>query len=119
MVQISNMLIPALIFYIVAMGLSQKKDIYASFTKGAKDGMKTVAGIVPTLIGLMIAVGVLRASGFLEFAGQVIGGIIAVFSDNFPLRGLRHRWRLPVLKLYFTQCLCTLWLPRSQRRDGR
>ena len=29
MVQISNMLIPALIFYIVAMGLSQKKDIYA------------------------------------------------------------------------------------------
>ena len=43
MTQISNMLIPALIFYIVAMGLSQKKDIYASFTKGAKDGMKTVA----------------------------------------------------------------------------
>ena len=84
MVQISNMLIPALIFYIVAMGLSQKKDIYASFTKGAKDGMKTVAGIVPTLIGLMIAVGVLRASGFLEFAGSVIGRIIAVFSDNFP-----------------------------------
>ncbi len=84
MVQISNMLIPALIFYIVAMGLSQKKDIYASFTKGAKDGMKTVAGIVPTLIGLMIAVGVLRASGFLEFSGKLIGGIIAVFSDNFP-----------------------------------
>lgn len=84
MTQISNMLIPALIFYIVAMGLSQKKDIYASFTKGAMDGMKTVAGIVPTLIGLMIAVGVLRASGFLEFAGSVIGRIIAVFSDNFP-----------------------------------
>ena len=59
MTQISNMLIPALIFYIVAMGLSQKKDIYASFTKGAAQGMKTVAGIVPTLIGLMISVGVL------------------------------------------------------------
>lgn len=64
MAQLSTILIPALIFYIIAMGLSQKKDIYASFTKGAKDGMKTVAGIVPTLIGLMIAVGVLRASGF-------------------------------------------------------
>lgn len=84
MTRISNMLIPALIFYIVAMGLSQKKDIYASFTKGAKDGMKTVLGIVPTLIGLMIAVGVLRASGFLEFAGRLIGRAISLFADGFP-----------------------------------
>lgn len=84
MTRISNMLIPALIFYIIAMGLSQKKDIYASFTKGAKEGMKTVAGIVPTLIGLMIAVGVLRASGFLEFAGSIIGRVITGFAGEFP-----------------------------------
>ena len=84
MTRISNMLIPALIFYIVAMGLSQKKDIYASFTRGAKDGMRTVINIVPTLIGLMIAVGVLRASGFLEFAGNMIGHVIVLFTDNFP-----------------------------------
>lgn len=83
MTRISNMLIPALVFYIVAMGLSQKKDIYASFTRGAKDGMKTVVGIVPTLIGLMIAVGVLRASGFLEFAGGLIGRVISLFSEEF------------------------------------
>ncbi len=84
MTRISNMLIPALIFYIVAMGLSQKKDIYASFTRGAKDGIRTVINIVPTLIGLMIAVGVLRASGFLEFAGNMIGHVIVLFTDNFP-----------------------------------
>lgn len=84
MTRISNMLIPALIFYIVAMGLSQKKDIYASFTKGAADGIKTVVGIVPTLIGLMISVGVLRASGFLEAAGAVIGRVIMNFAADFP-----------------------------------
>ncbi|MDE7322585.1 MAG: spore maturation protein [Lachnospiraceae bacterium] len=84
MTRISNMLIPALIFYIVAMGLSQKKDIYACFTKGAKDGMKTVVGIVPTLIGLMISVGVLRASGFLETAGNLIGHVITHFAADFP-----------------------------------
>ena len=84
MTRISNMMIPALIFYIVAMGLSQKKDIYASFTRGARDGMKTVVGIVPTLIGLMIAVGVLRASGFLEFAGGLIGRVITLISNDFP-----------------------------------
>ena len=84
MTYLSNMLIPALIFDIIAMGLSQKKDIYASFTKGAKEGMKTVAGIVPTLIGLMISVGVLRASGFLDFAGTVIGRMIVGVAPNFP-----------------------------------
>ena len=84
MTRISNMLIPALIFYIVAMGLSQKKDIYACFTKGAKEGMKTVVGIVPTLIGLMISVGVLRASGFLEAAGHLIGSLITNFAADFP-----------------------------------
>ena len=81
MTRISNMLIPALIFYIVAMGLSQKKDIYASFTRGAKDGMKTVVGIVPTLIGLMIAVGVLRASGFLYFEGAMYGNMNTLCSN--------------------------------------
>lgn len=84
MTRISNMLIPALIFYIVAMGLSQKKDIYASFTRGAKDGIRTVITIVPTLIGLMIAVGVLRASGFLEFAGSMIGRVIGLVAGDFP-----------------------------------
>lgn len=84
MTQLSIILIPALIFYIIAMGLSQKKDIYASFTKGAKNGMKTVADIVPTLIGLMIAVGVLRASGFLDFVGRIMGNIINRITPDFP-----------------------------------
>ena len=84
MERISNMFIPALIFYIVAMGLTQKKDIYASFTKGAKDGLKTVVGIVPTLIGLMISVGVLRASGFLDLLCRFIGKLIGGIAQGFP-----------------------------------
>lgn len=37
-----------------------------------KDGMRTVAGILPTLVGLMVSVGVLRASGFLDFLGEML-----------------------------------------------
>ena len=50
-----------------------KCKVYEEFVKGAKDGLRTVVGILPTLIGLMVAVGVLRASGFLEMLGKVLG----------------------------------------------
>lgn len=64
---LSNAIVPLLLFYIVGFGLLMKQNIYDDFLTGAKDGMKTVAGILPTLIGLMIGVGILRASGFLDF----------------------------------------------------
>ena len=66
---ISNIIIPVIIFYIVAYGIANHCNVYEDFIKGAKDGFHTVIQIMPTLIGLMVAVGVLRASGFLEFLG--------------------------------------------------
>ena len=38
-------------------------------------GMRTVVSIAPTLIGLMVAVGVLRASGFLDFIAELLSGV--------------------------------------------
>lgn len=64
---ISNGVIPVIVGVIVFWGLKKKQDIYKDFTKGATDGFKTVMEIMPTLIGLMVAVGVLRTSGFLDF----------------------------------------------------
>ena len=72
---LSQISIPLVIFYIVAYGLVNKCKVYEEFVKGAKDGLKTVVGILPTLIGLMVAVGVLRASGFLDLIGESIGKI--------------------------------------------
>lgn len=69
---VSDALIPILIFYIIACGLIHKKDIYEDFLSGAKDGLMTAAKILPTLIGLMTAVGVLRASGFLDFLSGLL-----------------------------------------------
>lgn len=82
LVNLSNIIIPTLIFYIVATGLAKKTDIYADFINGATSGFRTVIGIMPTLIGLMVAVGILRASGFLDF----IGDFFAIFTEplNFP-----------------------------------
>lgn len=66
MMWLSQILIPFVICYVVGFGLLSGRPVFDDFLDGARDGMRTVAGILPTLIGLMTAVGVLRASGLLD-----------------------------------------------------
>lgn len=54
-----------------------KIHVYDVFIKGARSGFMTVIKIMPTLIGLMVGVGVLRASGFLDFVADGIGKVTA------------------------------------------
>lgn len=63
---ISDLIIPVTLLTVILFGCAKKVDIYGSFIEGAKEGIKTVIGILPTLIGLMVAVTVLRASGALD-----------------------------------------------------
>ena len=72
---ISQCMIPFLLLYVIVYGILVKRDIYSDFLEGAKEGLKTVGGLVPVLVGLMTAVGVLRASGFLDFLGKLLGKI--------------------------------------------
>lgn len=76
--EISNIIIPTIIFYIVGYGLVSGVPVYEHFVKGARDGMETVVRLVPTLVGLMLAVGVLRSSGFLDFCAEALQGVGAV-----------------------------------------
>lgn len=78
----SAIMIPMIAFVIVGYGLLKKKSIYDDFVRGAKEGMKTVVQIMPTLIGLMLAVGVLSTSGFLTWVGMGIGKVTSYF--HFP-----------------------------------
>lgn len=70
---LSNIMIPFVIFLVVLYGLLQRVNVYSAFIKGARNGFLTVIKIIPTLIGLMTAVGILRASGFLDFLASIIG----------------------------------------------
>ena len=71
------------IFGIVGFGVLKKVEVYDTFVKGAKDGFATVLKIMPTLIGLMVAVGVLRASGFLDF----LAGLMQQFTGKIGFPG--------------------------------
>ncbi len=72
---LNDLIVPLIILGIVTYGLSMRINVYDEFIKGAKKGFGTVIKIMPTLIGLMVAVGILRASGFLELLANIIGKI--------------------------------------------
>ena len=84
---LSNIIIPVIIFYIVAYGVIQKTNVYEDFVKGAGDGLKTVVSIMPTLVALMTAVGVLRAmfekiQGKCPYQSPTDMGVIKMFSSS-------------------------------------
>ena len=88
LIHISDVLIPLLIFFVVGYGMVSKVKVYETFLKGAEEGLKTVVSIMPTLIGLMVAVGVLRASGLfeqLEILLSPITGLLKLPSALIPL----------------------------------
>lgn len=70
---LSDFIVPFILFVIIGYGILMKVPVYDTFVKGAKSGFLTVIRILPTLIGLMTAVGILRASGFLDFLSELLG----------------------------------------------
>lgn len=89
---LSQFMIPFVIFYIVGYGLLSRVPVYDSFIRGAREGLMTVVRIVPTLIGLMIAAGVLRASGFLDCIASLLSraaGSLAFPAALIPLALMR------------------------------
>lgn len=79
---LSESILPLIIFLIVAYGLLNRQNVYQDFLKGAKDGFFTVINILPTLVGLMTAVGILRASGFFDFLSDLLKNIMGPL--HFP-----------------------------------
>ena len=69
---ISDFLIPVTILFIVVFGCLQRVDIYEVFLEGAKEGLQTVIDILPTLIGLVMAVEVVRAGGLLDLMVELL-----------------------------------------------
>ena len=70
---LTDFIVPMVLFWIVVYGVLKKVDVYDSFVKGAKKGFRTVIEIMPTLVGLMVAVGILRVSGLLDFLAELLG----------------------------------------------
>ena len=89
---ISNFLIPFIILLIVLTGFIERKNTFDIFLNGAKEGIEIVVNIFPTLLGLFMAISLLRASGVIDFFVQVISPILSIFhipGEIIPLAILR------------------------------
>ncbi|MDU4696820.1 MULTISPECIES: spore maturation protein [Paenibacillus] len=64
---ISAWAVPVMIAFIPLYAYFKKVPVYESFVDGAKDGFSTAIGIIPHLVGMMVAISVFRASGALDF----------------------------------------------------
>lgn len=78
----SDFMLPLVFVLIIGYGLLKDVKVYDTFIEGAKDGLKIVLEIMPTLIGLMVAVGILRSSGFLDVVTNVLAPLMNKI--NFP-----------------------------------
>ena len=89
---ISNLAMPLIILLIVTYGLLEKNKVFDDFLEGAKEGIEIVFSILPTLIGLFVAIGALRNSGVLDMIIRIITPLLNVIhfpSEIMPLAMLR------------------------------
>ncbi len=88
----SALLVPLLMLSIAAYALYKRVDIFSAMINGAKDGLKVAIGILPSLIVLLTAVYMLRASGALEAAAKLLHPIfewLGIPADCAPLMLMR------------------------------
>ena len=74
---LSSIMIPLVMISIITYGLLKGVNVYEAFADGAKDGLKVTVKLLPTLIGLMMAVGMLRTSGALDGITRLISPLIS------------------------------------------
>jgi spore maturation protein B len=63
---LSDYAVPAIFIIILGIAVLKKVKAYDVFVEGAKDGIDTTIKIIPSLVGLLVAVGVFKASGAMD-----------------------------------------------------
>ena len=89
---LSSLVVPILLAAVAAFGLGRRVDIYGALTHGAEEGLTVLLRIVPSLVGLLTAVGMFRASGAMEWLSGLLApvlGWLGIPSETAPLLLIR------------------------------
>lgn len=74
--QISNIILFSVIVGFILLAIRKKVNVYEAFIEGAKDGFKIAIKIIPFLVAILVAIGVFRSSGAMDY---LVSGIAFLF----------------------------------------
>ena len=72
---INDALVPCVVILIILHGAFKGVDVFNSFLEGAKNGFKIIYNIAPSLIALMLAINMLKASGGLDILCSILSPV--------------------------------------------
>ncbi len=89
---ISSFSIPLIFLFIISYGLIKGVKLYETFTEGAKDGFTTAIRVIPFLTGMLVAIGIFRASGAMDYLTLILSPItdlVGMPSEVLPMALMR------------------------------
>lgn len=89
---ISTLAIPLIIISFVLFGFFKKVKIYEVFVEGAKEGFNVALRIIPYLVAMLIAIGIFRTGGAMEFLMMILSpatNLIGLPAEALPMAIMR------------------------------
>lgn len=89
---ISAWMIPVIFILIVGIGMIRRVKVYESFVEGGKEGFNVFLRILPYLVAIIVAIGMLRECGVLDLISQALGPYLTFIrlpADVLPVALMR------------------------------
>jgi len=89
---ISDAAIPMVLFIIIGYGVFKKVKVYEAFVDGAKGGFEVAVKIIPFLVAILVAIGMFRASGAMDYFIALISpltNLIGMPAEALPVAIMR------------------------------
>lgn len=75
--QLTSLILPFLILFIIVHGLVKKVAVYEEFIEGGKEGFATAVKIIPYLVAMLFAIAIFRASGAMDFVISLVAPVLS------------------------------------------
>jgi len=79
---VANVLLYGIIAGFITLAMIRRVNVYEAFIDGAKEGFAVVIKIIPYLVAILVAIGVFRASGAMDYVVAGIGRVVAATGLN-------------------------------------
>ena len=83
----ANVFLCAIIACFIIAGMRKRINVYDTFIEGAKEGFQTAVRIIPYLVAILVAIGVFRASGAMDFLIDGIAWLVALVGGDTEFVG--------------------------------